>query len=126
MLLTVVGMMEATCEAVRRPYLIDRHMYSNQILATEIEELNREGILSRAGPHEPERAGEMVFRLECRSCHTEKGFVGIKYSVKGRTAEELDHFLERQIDRWHPFMPVFVGTAYERKALAKFLAEVQN
>jgi cytochrome bd-type quinol oxidase subunit 2 len=126
MLLTVIGMMEATREAVRRPYLIDQHMYSNQILATEIEELNREGILSRAGPHEPERAGEMVFRLECRSCHTEKGFVGIKYSVKGRTVEELDHFLEKQIDRWHPFMPVFVGTPEERQALARYLAEVQH
>jgi hypothetical protein len=126
MLLTVVGMMEATREAVRRPYLIDRHMYSNQILASEIGELRRNGILSRAGPYDPARVGETVFRLECRSCHTEKGFVGIKYSVKGRTVEELDHFLDQQIDRWHPFMPVFLGTAEERRALAEFLVEVQK
>lgn len=126
MLLTVIGMMESTREAMRRPFLIDRHMYSNQILASEVKELNRIGILSRAGPHEPSRAGEMVFRLECRACHTEKGFVGIKYSVKGRTAEELDLFLEKQIDRWHPFMPVFVGTVEERKALAAYLAELSR
>ena len=124
MLMTVVGMMEATREAVRRPYLIDRHMYSNQILTSEIPELNRRGILSRARLEDPERMGESVFRLECRSCHTETGFVGIKYSVKGRTFEELDLFLEKQIERWHPFMPVFVGTPEERKALAKYLAEI--
>ncbi len=126
MLLTIVGMMEGTREAVRRPYLVDRHMYSNQILATEVEELNRIGILSRAGPHDPARAGELVFRLECRSCHTEKGFVGIKYSVKGRTVEELDLFLEKQIQRWHPFMPVFIGTPEERRALAEYLVQVQK
>jgi hypothetical protein len=126
MLMTVVGMMEATREAVRRPFLIDRHMYSNQILTTEIDELNRSGILSRAGPYDADRAGEAVFRLECRSCHTEKGFIGIKYSVKGRTYEELDLFLEKQIERWHPFMPVFVGTVEERKALAKYLEEVSK
>jgi len=126
MLLSVVGMMEATREAVRRPFLIDRHMYSNQILVSEMEELNRSGILSRAGPVPPERVGETVFRLECRSCHTETGFIGIKYSVKGRTFEELDLFLEKQIERWHPFMPVFVGTAQERQALARYLAEVSR
>lgn len=126
MLLAVIGMMEGTREAVRRPYLIDRHMYSNQILATEVEELNRIGILSRAGPHDPARAGELIFRLECRACHTEKGFVGIKYSVKGRTIEELDLFLDKQIERWHPFMPVFIGTPEERRALAKYLVEVQQ
>jgi cytochrome bd-type quinol oxidase subunit 1 len=126
MLLTVVGMMEATREAMRRPYLIDGYMYSNQILKSEVEELNRVGILSRATPHEASRAGEMVFRLECRSCHTERGFVGIKYSVKGRTREELDLFLEKQIQRWHPFMPVFVGTAEEREALAAYLSELSR
>jgi len=126
MLLTVVGMMESTREAVRRPYLIDGHMYSNQIFTAEVEELNRDGILSRAGPHDPARAGEVIFRLECRACHTEKGFVGIKYSVKGRTAEELDLFLDKQIDRWHPFMPVFIGTPEERRALAGYLVEVQK
>jgi cytochrome bd-type quinol oxidase subunit 2 len=122
MLLGVVGMMEATREAVRRPYLIDRYMFSNQILAEEVPRLNREGVLSRIGPYDPARRGELVFRLECRSCHTERGFVGIKYSVKGRTVEELDFFLEKQIDRWHPFMPVFVGTPEERRALAEYLA----
>lgn len=126
MLLTVVGLMEAAREAVRRPYLIDRHMYSNQILVSEVAELNRSGILSRAGLTDPARAGETIFRLECRSCHTERGFVGIKYSVKGRTVEELDLFLEKQIERWHPFMPVFIGTPEERRALARYLVEVQK
>ncbi len=126
MLLTVVGMMEATREAIRRPWLIDRWMYSNQIVVDEIPRLRREGVLSLARPADRARPGEAIFRLECRSCHTEKGFVGIKYSVKGRTVEELDLFLEKQIDRWHPYMPVFVGTPAERRALAEYLAEVQR
>jgi hypothetical protein len=126
MLLTVVGMMEATREAVRRPFLIDGYMYSNQILKSEVDELNRTGILARAGPHDAGRPGEAVFRLECRACHTVKGFIGIKYSAKGRTFEELDLFLEKQIERWHPFMPVFVGTIQERKALARNLEEVSR
>jgi cytochrome bd-type quinol oxidase subunit 1 len=124
MLMTVVGMMEATREATRRPWLIDRYMYSNQVLADEVAGLNRTGILARARDVRRGREGEAVFRLECASCHTEKGFVGIKYSVKGRTEDELDLFLDKQIDRWHPFMPVFIGTPEERRALAKYLSEV--
>jgi len=122
MLLTVVGMMEATREAVRRPWLIDGHMYSNQILKDEVSELNRTGVLARVPAVEPTRRGETLFRLQCRSCHTERGFVGMKYSVKGRTSEELDLFLDKQIARWHPFMPVFVGTPDERRTLAAYLA----
>ena len=37
-----------TREAVRRPWLIDRYMYSNQIRVTEVEAFNRHGILTLA------------------------------------------------------------------------------
>ncbi len=130
MILTTVGLMESTREAIRRPYVIDRYLYSNGILADRVENYNRTGILPRAkwgGPKavtEANRleAGRALFRLQCGACHTVEGMVGISYVARGRNEEELDTFLAR-IDAWHPFMPLFIGTIQERRALAAWLAE---
>lgn len=124
MLFSVIGLMEATREAVRRPFLIDRYMYSNQILVDEVPALQREGALSHAAWADRRTPGRAIYELQCMSCHTEVGFVGMKYAAHGRTVDELDLFLRDQIDRWHLFMPVFVGTEVDRRALATYLAEV--
>jgi hypothetical protein len=54
------------------------------------------------------------------------GYVGVKYSVKGRTIEEPDLFLGQQSECWNPFIAVFSGTPEERRALARDRVEVQQ
>ncbi|MFQ5350944.1 MAG: cytochrome ubiquinol oxidase subunit I, partial [Thermoanaerobaculia bacterium] len=63
-------------EGVRKPFLIHDYMFSNGVLVGEIERLNEEGILSKAGwaahatAGEPEPIGRAVFLAQCASCHT--------------------------------------------------------
>jgi len=106
----------------------------------------------QAGPHEGEAVGSgfsrtiaqgrEIFRLQCRACHTEDGYLAIRPLARGMSAAAAGGLLNRlarpvdaagQAVAWNDpnlrlttwrgrRMPPFVGTAEERRALALYLA----
>jgi len=140
----VLGGYERVREGARKPFVIRDHMFSNGILVSEVEVLNRNGILSKAkwaahdaGPS-PVSLGRAVFRAECASCHTLDGYLGIKKRTAAADADFLRLFLTSLRDdgaKWtarppqkpdFPFMPPFVGTDEELEALVVYLESLKT
>lgn len=136
---------ERVREGTRKPFVIAEQMFSNGVLVSEIDELNRKGLLSKAAwatreaGGRPVPAGEAVFRAECSSCHTRDGYLGIRKVASAMDADVATLFLTALRDdgaKWkaraagqdvrpdYPFMPPFVGTEDELNALARWLASL--
>ena len=136
---------ERVREGIRKPFVIAEQMFSNGVLVSEIDALNAKGILSKAAWASKEAGGralplgEAVFRAECASCHTRDGYLGIRKIASAMDAEFAEMFLTAMRDdgaNWkaraagkdvkpdYPFMPPFVGTDEELKALARWLASL--
>jgi len=127
--LMVTGTSEWVREAIRKPYIIYDYMYVNSIRPADQALLNTSGVLPTAKwslvrdatSAGPVKAGSAVFRLECSACHTVYGYNGILPLVQTWP----DWFIEYQLqhlDTLKGYMPPFVGTEEERKALAAYLA----
>jgi mono/diheme cytochrome c family protein len=164
--LVALGGAEWTREGLRKPYVIGGHMFVNGVRvpsqvrvpfadAYDIEALNRTGVLAAspwitpapAGLGDVERQahdGAQVFRLECQSCHSVDGYLGIRPLVLGRSVEAIDATVRRlavpvdaagqptswkdpgmRLATWRDrHMAPFAGTDAERHALAVHLALV--
>ncbi len=131
--LFVMGVSEMVREAIRKPYIIYDYMYSNNVFKTEADKFKSAGILpsakwaavKSADDKDILKAGEQVFKLQCQSCHTVEGYNGIKILTKGWQ----EPFIENQIDNLNQlkgFMPPFMGSEKEKKALAKWLYELNK
>jgi len=126
----VMGAFEWTREAARRPYVINEVMYSNSILKSDVDRLNRDGFLTQArwvqhrdlaGDHRT-AAGRELFIHQCYACHTIGGF---NNDIVSRTANMSYAALTSYIQKIHEvryFMPPFAGTPDEARALAAFIA----
>ncbi|MCL4537273.1 MAG: cytochrome ubiquinol oxidase subunit I [Nitrospirae bacterium] len=135
-------------EMIRKPYIISQYMYSNQIIgkdviakgvSAEAKIINEKGILKFA-PFVPDglreinegnqvQVGKMIALIECSSCHVfdEKGLRAMPQMVKRlgfKEAEAVEGFLDGL--GGYPYMPPFVGTAAERKALATYLVSLNK
>jgi cytochrome bd-type quinol oxidase subunit 1/mono/diheme cytochrome c family protein len=132
-----------------------------------LEALDRDGVLAAAAwsgaparfrPGAPEfdsltgeqrarvedEAGRAIFRVECAACHTERGHLGIRKLVAGRSVAALEAVLSAtakpvaadgsagawsdpavRVATWRGRrMPPFAGTAAEQHALAVHLARL--
>jgi len=89
-------------------------------------------------------AGQEVFKLECFTCHTIGGHLGIRPLVEGLSPTAIEGTLDRlarpvdgegnlttwddpefRLESWRQRrMPPFVGTELEKRALAMYLASV--
>lgn len=129
--LGVTGATEWVREAVRKPYVLYDHMYSNAIRVEDVSRIRAAGALASAKwttvdtlrPETIARAGYELFRLQCRSCHTVDGYNGIRTLVKGWRYDFLDHQIEH-LNELKGFMPPFVGTPEERRVLARWLYDL--
>jgi cytochrome bd-type quinol oxidase subunit 1 len=127
----VTGTTEWVREAIRKPFIISDYMYSNGILVGQEGQINQKGILATARwvsnkeviPGKELEAGRDIYRIECQSCHTIIGYNGIKPLIRGWNEEFIDHQLQN-LKTLKGFMPPFVGTEVERKALASWLASL--
>ena len=136
------GGYERLREGARKPFLIHDYMFSNGVLVAEIERLNEEGILSKAGwaahraGSEPEDIGKAVFRAQCASCHTLDGYQAIRpvidpdfieANVWALWAQGEEYVPGEAVDKAaldYPYMPPFVGTEEELEALVAYLASL--
>ena len=129
--LGATGVTEWVREAVRKPYIIYGYMYSNALRLDQLAELNAGGVLAQAkwvtlrDASDPDwqRVGYEIFRTECRSCHTIDGYNGMRLMVKGWREEFVDYQLQH-LNELKGFMPPFIGTDPERRALARWLARL--
>jgi hypothetical protein len=131
------GSFEFIREAGRKPYLIWDTAYSNSILKSHVPVINQQGAIARAKWAPPElkggitganrmQAGEFLFQLECASCHSIGGPMN---EIRKRTAmydlNGLDAFLTG-MGKLNKYMPPFVGSVDERKALGFYIVEGLN
>jgi mono/diheme cytochrome c family protein len=77
------GGYERLREGTRKPFLIHSHLFSNGLLVSQIDEINRVGISAHSGwvalgDPSPEALGARIFAAECSSCHTLDGYQSIR------------------------------------------------
>jgi mono/diheme cytochrome c family protein len=126
--LSMMGSFEWIREAGRRPYVVNEYRYSNGIALSDVADLNQ-GFLNRSKwsavsevTHENlAQAGEELFKFQCYACHT---LDGVNNDIRSRTATSTFNGMVKYLDKIHdrrPFMPPFIGTEMEKKALAAYL-----
>ncbi len=118
-------------EFARKPYVINKYMYSNGVREAEAPFISKVGAarystwawqgLDRNGGETA--LGHMLFRQQCSVCHTYRGINGIHKKQSVLTSEEATLRFLDSYKFSHPYMPPFAGTQEEKKALAKFLFE---
>jgi hypothetical protein len=129
-----IGGFEYIREISRKPFIISGYLYTNAIAVDDVPKLEKEGVLASAGwsaikevtPDNLASAGEELFRLECLECHTINGIRNdIVPRIKNLTYLGVMAQLTGQ-GKIQTYMPPFVGTQEEKKALAYYLTTVLN
>ncbi|MBN2888415.1 MAG: c-type cytochrome, partial [Deltaproteobacteria bacterium] len=126
--MVMMGSFEWIREADRRPYVINQLRYSNGIALTDVDILNA-GFLAQSkwsavkevNADNVLQAGAELFKFQCYACHTVDGF---NNDLRSHTATITFNGMVKYLETMHqrrPFMPPFVGTELERKALAAYL-----
>ncbi len=123
-----MGGFEYLREIARKPYVIYGYMYSNGIYLDKVKTLDENGYLPSAkwsNIHELNdtntlEAGQEIFRLQCMSCHSITGYNAIIPHINNMTERGLEAQLTG-MGKVNTYMPPFVGTQNEKKALASYL-----
>jgi Cytochrome C oxidase, cbb3-type, subunit III len=133
-IMCIVGLtavFERVREFSRKPYIIYNYMYAHGIRVDDVPLLNRDGILKHAAfvpenlhtitPANELEAGRYVYLTECKTCHTLRGVNPIVDRVRGMSEQAIFTRIGALNSPASPWMPPFVGTDAERRALARFL-----
>jgi cytochrome bd-type quinol oxidase subunit 1 len=129
--LVYMGGFEFLREGGRRPYAIYNHTYANAIKVTDQEQINAKGFLASAKwvfnrqitPENKLAAGRELFRHQCSFCHSVGGpMKDILKLTAGYSEFGIDSRLDGQ-GKVNPYMPPFMGTVAERKALAAYIVQ---
>jgi mono/diheme cytochrome c family protein len=119
--------MEFVREGIRKPYLIYGVMYSSGILVSNTERLNQDGVLPHSdwvlpdsSVHGNVAVGAALYKLECMRCHQVDGYNAMRALVHGWSDSLVIHALNH-LDELKRFMPPFIGTEAEKRALAEYL-----
>lgn len=134
--IVMVSEFERIREFTRKPYVIYDFMYAHGIRKSDVGYLNQTGILKYASfvPDEyrtitannKAQVGQYLFQLECRFCHTANGVNAITARIRNMSEDALFHRIGALNSPATPFMPPFVGTDEERRALAVYLASLNT
>jgi cytochrome bd-type quinol oxidase subunit 1 len=129
--LMATGAGEYSREMLRKPYVIGRWMYSNGVRVPYVNRINQQGYLADSlwvwnGPSTSYSRGEAIFRGECGSCHTLRGYRPLAQLMQGRDRANIRNFIvmlhENKADSpYSKFMPPMVGTQQDVDDLADFL-----
>lgn len=134
--LMATGAGEYSREMLRKPYVIGRWMYSNGVRVPYVSRINQEGYLAHSewvwngagssGTPSSYSKGEAIFRGECGSCHTLKGYRPIATLLAGRDRGNIRNFVvmlhENKPDSpYRKFMPPMTGTQQDVDDLTDFL-----
>jgi len=147
--LIATGAGEYSREMLRKPYVIGHWMFSNGVRVPYVSRINQEGYLARSEwvwpgkpilynklvppgwtpENDPEFSysrGEAIFRGECGSCHTLRGYRPLTELLAGRDRTNIGNFItmlhEYKADSpYRKFMPPMVGTKQDVDDLTNFL-----
>lgn len=137
--LAATGTTEWMRELLRKPYVIYSTVYCNGVHVDDVDKLNANGFLKTGvwanactRDVDDTKKGEMMFRYQCMSCHTESGYRGMSKLLGDRDEEAIFNFLsmlkERSKEK-NPYlgvMPPVAGTDPELKQLAKYLSTIKR
>lgn len=125
-----MGAFEWVREAARRPYVLNELIYSNMIFKKDVEPVSEKGFLASAvwvankelSDENRMAAGEELFINQCYACHTLGGINNDMVSLtKDMSYQALAAYIKK-IHQVRYFMPPFVGTEAEARALAAYIA----
>lgn len=124
--LAAMGAAEWTREALRKPWVVYDYIYSNGVLATEVEALREQGIVANARwidpavAQDPVAHGKQIFRAVCQNCHAESGYNGMRSRVQ-HWDEGFAASMVMRMEYSRRKMPPWVGTEEEAAAVAAYL-----
>jgi hypothetical protein len=132
----LISEFERIREFTRKPWIIYDYMYANGVRKVDVPLLDRDGFLQHAA-FVPEQyrtvtddnrlmAGKYLYQMQCRYCHTVNGVNAIKARVVGMDEQAIYHRIGSLNSPATPFMPPFTGTDDERRALAAWLATLND
>ena len=135
--LAATGSTEYAREAIRKPFVIGSHMYSNSVRVRDVAKFNQDGYLTHSmwtpsGPSVSQHdLGKAMFRGQCMSCHTENGYRSMKRFLEGRDAKAVGNILSmlrqnKSDSPYHAYMPPLVGKDEEVAALQAFLLSLNQ
>jgi len=138
--LAVTGTTEWMRELLRKPYVIYDYMYSNGIRKAEIDKISQTGFLQQGkwasglaqGQDNPTARGEIVFKYQCMSCHTEKGYRAMQKMLGERDRDSIQSFLQmlKEHDKdknpYFGIMPPLAANDDEIKDLAAYLSTLNQ
>ena len=121
------GSSEFIRESVRKPWVISNYMYGNSIRPEEYPVIKNNGgvlpssiwVRNRKVSINAE-AGEDIFRISCRSCHSLAGYKSLVKTLNGLDKKFVQEVIPR-LEYLRGQMPPFPGTLDESLALAEFL-----
>ena len=142
-----IGAGEGFREGVRRPYIIDRYMYGNQLIAqdipaknikSDINKYNEEGFWNNLY-FRPDNidlktekgrliAGMIISHYQCGNCHALDRFGKMRplpllfQDFEPESPEDIAGFLEALGD--YSYMPPFVGNDLDRELAAEYLFSI--
>lgn len=122
-------------ETVRKPYVIQNHMYSNGLRVQDVEKVNTSGYLV-SSVWTPKNAdsmarGQAMFRGQCTACHTETGYRSMVKMLQGRDQKAVAQLLQmlhkpEKDSTYVKYMPPLVGTEDEIRDLSIYLATLSR
>ncbi len=125
-----MGSFEFMREGGRRPYIIYDYMYSTSILKTDLQKVQKKGVLQSAKwvknrtitAENRIAAGAELSTILCLPCHSTGGPLNdILPIVKRFTPQGLESFI-LGMGTANPYMPPFAGNAEEATVLAEYLS----
>ncbi len=142
-----IGAGEGFREGVRRPYIIDQYMYSNQLIARD---LPAKGVVADIDKYQeagfwnklyfrPEKvdlstkmgrmqAGRLIALYQCGNCHALDRFGKMRplpvllQNIAPESPEDIEGFMDAVGD--YPFMPPFAGNDEDKAAIAEYLFSI--
>lgn len=117
-------------ETIRKPWVIESHMYSNGVRKSEVDGFNEKGYFSasiwKPASADPVALGKAMFAGQCMSCHTTDGYRSMKRLLQGRDAKGISRLLEllhkpTKESIYVKYMPPLVGSPEEVAALGAYL-----
>ena len=120
-------------EAIRKPFVIGSHMFSNGLRVRDVAAVNARGFLTDsmwAPGGSQEDIGKAMFRGQCMSCHTISGYRSIRRLLNGRDNKAVGSILtmlrqDKSDSPYRSFMPPLVGNDAEVAALQAYLVTVE-
>jgi len=129
--LIATGAGEYSREMLRKPYVIGGWMYSNGVRKPYVARINQEGYLAHSNwtwndSTSSYSRGEAIFRGECGSCHTLRGYRPLTELLAGRDRTNIGNFItmlhEYKADSpYRHYMPPMTGTKQDVDDLTDYL-----